>query len=423
MTSNPAGETPDPTPSGPGQKSPRRTSGDPTRETYDLVIAGGGVYGIMLALEAARRGLSALLVERGDFGGETSRNSLRIVHGGLRYLQTLDLRRFREHVVERRWFMRHFPGFVEPLACLMPLYGKGVYRTSVFRAAGVLNDLLAHDRNAGLPQSAHLGRSRTISAAEVTQDFPLVETRGLQGGVVWYDGFITDVSSLFDQALRKAEEKGARLLCRVEATGLVLEAGRVTGIEAVDRTSGETLRFRTKTVINACGPWSQHFAERCGLRAPGLFAPLIAWNVVFDRPWDMTCAVAVRPDPRGGRFYFLVPWKGVLFAGTGEAPWGDEPGDIIPSDSQLGAFIADLNRSVPGLALQSTEVASVMAGLLPLARPGGSTLASRETIIDHGRQGGPRGIFSISGVKLTTARLVAERVLRRAFPDATAPSD
>ena len=115
--------------------------GDPMGEVFDLIIVGGGVYGIMLALESARRGLKALLLERGDFGGATSRNSLRIVHGGLRYLQTFDLLRFREHVSERRWFMRHFPDLVEPLACLMPLYGKGIYRTSVFRAASALNEL------------------------------------------------------------------------------------------------------------------------------------------------------------------------------------------------------------------------------------------------------------------------------------------
>ncbi len=398
--------------------APRRSPGDPTRETYDLVIVGGGVYGIMLALESARRGLCALLLERGVFGGATSRNSLRIVHGGLRYLQTLDLVRFKEHTAERRWFMRHFSDLVEPLACMMPLYGKGGYRTSVFRVALALNDFLARDGNDGVPPNAHLGGSRTVSAAEVRRTFPLVETQGLQGGIVWYDGFIPDVEPLFERVLGWVEDNGVRLLSHIEATGLALEAGRLVGVEAVDLVSGEAHTFRGRTVVNTCGPWSQQFAESCGLRAPGLFAPLIAWNVVFNRPWDMSCAVAVRPDSRQGRFYFLLPWNGMLLAGTGEASWSGGPDDVRVADEDLEAFIADLNRSVAGLDLKRKDVARVMAGLLPLAGPGSRALANRETIIDHASTGGPAGAFSVSGVKLTTARLVAERVLRRAAPDA-----
>jgi glycerol-3-phosphate dehydrogenase len=109
-------------------------------------------------------------------------------------------------------------------------------------------------------------------------------------------------------------------------------------------------------------------------------------------------------------------------AGTGEAPWNSGPEAVALPGEHLEAFIADLNRSVPGLALQRKDVAQIMLGLLPLARPGGHTLANRETIIDHGVQGGPRGVFSVSGVKLTTARLVAERLLKRAFPQVSAPS-
>lgn len=396
----------------------RRSPGDPTGETYDLVIVGGGVYGIMLAMESARRGLRALLLERSDFGGATSCNSLRIVHGGFRYLQTLDLVRFREHIAERRWFMRHFADLVEPLACMMPLYGNGVYRTSFFRIVLALNDLLARDRNDGVPPNAHLGDSRTVSAAEVRRAFPLVETQGLQGGIVWNDGFITDIEPLFERVLGWAEDNGVRLLSHTEATGLAREAGRLVGVEAVDIVSGEALAFRSRTVVNTCGPWSQHFAESCGLRAPGLFAPLVAWNVVFDRPWDMSCAVAVRPDSHQGRFYFLLPWKGMLLAGTGEAPWDGGPDGVRVADEDLEAFIADLNRSVPGLELQRKNAVRVMAGLLPLARPGSRALANRETIIDHASTGGPAGFFSVSGVKLTTSRLVAEKVLRHAAPQA-----
>src|SRR5690606_21038054 len=99
--------------------------------SFDLIVLGGGIYGAMVQLEAARRGIRSLLLERGDFGGATSANHFRIVHGGLRYLQSLDLPRFREAVAERRWWLRTFPDLVEPLRCVMPLYGEGLRRAAV----------------------------------------------------------------------------------------------------------------------------------------------------------------------------------------------------------------------------------------------------------------------------------------------------
>jgi glycerol-3-phosphate dehydrogenase len=154
---------------------------------HDLIVVGGGIYGIALTLEAARRGLSALLVERADYGGATSWANLRILHGGLRYLQSLDLVRFYQSVGERRWFLRHFPDLVRPLPCLMPLYGRGLKRPAVFRTALVLNDILSWRRNAGVTAAMHLPNGRLTSVAETAALFPAVERQGLQGGTLWHD--------------------------------------------------------------------------------------------------------------------------------------------------------------------------------------------------------------------------------------------
>ena len=109
---------------------------------YDLIVVVGGVHGIMIALEATRRGLRPLPLERADFAGATSHNSLRILHGGLRYLQSLDLGRSLESIRERAWWRGHFPDLVQPLLCLMPLYGAGLRRPASLRLALGLNDLL-----------------------------------------------------------------------------------------------------------------------------------------------------------------------------------------------------------------------------------------------------------------------------------------
>ncbi len=156
-----------------------------------MIVVGGGIYGACVLLEAARRGLRGVLLERGDFGGATSWNSLRILHGGLRYLQTCDLTRFRESVCERRWYCRHFPELIKPLACMMPLYGRGLRRPAAMRTALALNDRLSWDRNHGVHEQLHLPVGGILDARRTVEMFPEAERSGLQGGGLWYDAQMT----------------------------------------------------------------------------------------------------------------------------------------------------------------------------------------------------------------------------------------
>ncbi|MFQ5467800.1 MAG: FAD-dependent oxidoreductase, partial [Kiloniellaceae bacterium] len=387
-------------------------------EAFDLIVVGGGAYGIMLALESVRRGLRPLVVERGDFAGATSHNSLRVVHGGLRYLQGLDLPRFRESVAERRWFLRHFPDLVEPLPCLMPLYGEGARRPAVLRAALLLNDALSHRRNVGVPAARALPQGRVLDAAATRGRFPGVARAGLAGAALWHDAFIPDAPRLLIEALRWARAHGAHALNYVEGGQPIVENGRVTGLRAHDLRGGDEVRFRAPLVVNATGPWAPAFAAECGAPAPELCRPSLAWNVVFDRPPPADCALAARARGKGVQTYFLVPWKGVLLAGTGHASWDGGVDAPRLSAPQLAAFIADLNAAVPGLCLGESDVARVFAGILPATRAGGTDLTVREAIVDHGARGGPSGLISLCGIKLTTARRVADKVLRQAFPAA-----
>jgi glycerol-3-phosphate dehydrogenase len=396
---------------------------------HDLIVIGGGIYGIALALEAARRGLGALLVERADYGGATSWSNLRILHGGLRYLQSLDLVRFYESVGERRWFLRHFPDLVRPLPCLMPLYGRGLKRPAVFRTALVLNDILSWRRSAGVTTSMHLPAGRLTGAAETSALFPAVERQGLQGGALWHDAVMLSPERIAIEMLRWACACGASALNYVEATGLLVEGGAVCGIIAHDRVGGRELRLRAGTVINAAGPWSRDLARRMGSDLPALFRPALAFNVLLDRPPLAEVAIAVEPARAAAPTYFCLPWKGLLLAGTSYAAMPEGNLEATASPAQVAAFLADLNAAVPGLEAKPHDVLQVYAGLLPARSAGTIDLASREVIHDHGAAGGPRGLLSVSGVKFTTARLVAEKTLARAFgrslsavrPEATRP--
>jgi len=392
---------------------------DPTsaaKDRYDAIVVGGGIYGVMLAFEASRRGLKTLLVEKDDFGGATSANSLRIIHGGLRYLQTLDLPRFMESVAERRWFLSNFPRLVRPLPCLMPLYGDGLRRPSIFRVALFLNDFLGRPPGGGPSRPAgELPPGKVFDTEQVERIYPAVETKGLRGGAIWHDAFMPDPQRVLLAILRKACAHGATALNYMEAGGLLKNGNASIGIKTVDRENGQTYEYLSTVVINATGPWCESLDERFGSRRPGLFRRSVAWNVLLDRIPASDHALAVKPNVAGAQTYFVVPWKGRMLAGTGHAPFPEE-GDVpAPSEEQLLGFLGNLNLSMPGLDAAGKDILHVFSGFLPVTTVGGTTLTAREVIFDHGRNGGPKGLYSVAGIKFTTARKVAGKTLAMIF--------
>lgn len=385
------------------------------RQRYDLIVVGGGIYGAMLTLEAARRGLKPLLLERGDFGSGTSFNSLRIVHGGLRYLQGMDLYRFYESVQERRWFLSTFPDLVSPLRCLMPLYGERLRRRSVLRVALFVNDLLSIWRNWGVEAERCLPSGRILSAREVRGVFPQVDPRGLDGAALWYDAQMLDSQRILVEVLRWACSCSAVALNYVEVIELLTRGGYAFGVRGRDLETGHEYEYRADVVVNAAGPWNRTLAKLFHRDEPTLFRPTLAWNVLFERTQLSEHGLALTPRRPGAQTYFVTPFKGKILAGTGHAPWDDGPDNVQPAPVQLAAFIEDINDAVPGLGLRSEEIVRVFSGLLPASDDARSRLAVREVIFDHGAVGGPRGLYSISGVKFTTSRRVAEKALQRMF--------
>lgn len=376
----------------------------------DLLVIGGGFHGAMLTLEAARRGLSTVLLERDDFGGATSANSLRIVHGGLRYLQSLDLPRFRESVAERHWFLRHFPDLVQSLPCLMPLYspprGGRLRRPALFRAALAINDRLA--RESLLPPG------RVVDVAETVELFPEVDRNGLVGAALWHDAVLTDPRRVLHEALRWAGRCGARSLNRIEAVELRTEGRKVTGLRAVGRESGETFELRARAVVNCAGPWCRTIAARFDRDLPELFRPLLAFNLLLDREPPSRAALAVAAPGKGAQTWFLLPLDGKVFAGTFYVPArGEFHPESGPDEAAGSAFLGELNAAMPGWDVRPEHVLQVCHGWLPAQAEGSPVPASRPVLHDHGANGGPEGLFSVSGVKLTTARAVAEKTLAR----------
>jgi len=195
-----------------------------------------------------------------------------------------------------------------------------------------------------------------------------------------------------------------------------VDGERVVGVEAVDRCSGDDLEFRAPVVVNCAGPWARALARRFDRDVPHLFTPSIAFNLLISRPAPSPFGVAVSPDYPGASTYFVRPWGECTFAGTAHVPLkgeADTAGPPAPRDVEK--MIADLNAALPGWRVTTGDVRRVFWGLLPVDHPGTVRLSSRAVIHDHARGGGPVGLFSVSGVKFTTARRVAEVLLATIF--------
>ncbi|HEX6260580.1 MAG TPA: FAD-dependent oxidoreductase [Woeseiaceae bacterium] len=377
---------------------------------FDAVVAGGGIYGILLALEGASRGERVLLVERDDFGGGTTSNHMRTIHGGLRYLQSLNVRRAIVSNRQRQWWLRYFPDLIRPMPCLMPLYGEGLRRPQTFRAAFALSRLLGlHDRSdAGR-------RTGVISSAEVRGLLEYRRDHDLDRGALWHDAFMPRPHRVVAELLHWAEAAGAVLHNRMELFS-AMQVSKNDGADAwrlsVRNRSGETLELASRWIINATGPATDETIRRITGRHCGrVFIPTLAWGMLLDRPPVSECSLAIAPPGKNRGTYFVHPYHGFVLAGTGHAgipPDGPLPSG--PSEPQLQKMLSDLDEALPGFAPIREQVRHVFWGVLPGLRAGAEQLLTTPVIIDHGLRDRAPGAWTVLGVKFTEAPSVASRV-------------
>ena len=378
-----------------------------TERTFDVLVVGGGIYGLAIGYDAAQRGASVALVERDDFGSGSSFNHLRTIHGGLRYLQHLEVARARESMRERRTLARIAPHAVVPVRFALPLYRSLTRGKLAMRAGFIVDRFVAAGRNRGVTASLALPGGQVFSRHQAVEHFPGLRRRGLTGAAVWYDYVVPEADRLtFSWALAAAAH-GAVLANYLEAVGIARDGRRVAGVEAVDRRTGRSLQIAARTVVNATGAAIDRLLGSIGLSTR---MPLVmAMNLVTTR--DAGDA-ALGGQSASGRNLFLVPWRHRALFGTWESSRPCEPG-AAPAEEDVVAFIAELNEAFPALELRRSDVALVHRGVVPAAeRSGRVTLEGRAQVHDHGSDG-MEGLFSVAGAKYTTARAVAEQVVDR----------
>jgi glycerol-3-phosphate dehydrogenase len=389
----------------------RRDADRLASRTFDVLVVGGGVYGLTIAYDAAQRGLSVALVERDDFGSGASFNHARIIHGGLRYLQTLDVGRSRESVRERRTLAAIAPRALRPLSFVLPLTRSLTRGAIAMRAAFALDAFVGFDRHQGVPERLRLPAGRVLSRGEALARLPAWSARPETGAALWHDYMAVEADRLTLAYALAADATGAALANHVEVTALLAEGSRVTGARAVDGATGRALEIGARIVVNAAGA---DVARVAGALGSAVRRPLLkAMNLVVRRQGRDEAVVGRAPS---GRNLFAVPWQDHTLFGTWESDRPAAPETPEPTGTEVGAFIAELNRTFPSLELTIGDVSLVHRGIVPAAvRAGGRVaLEGREHIHDHAAHG-VEGLVTVAGTKYTTARRVAERVTDLVF--------
>jgi glycerol-3-phosphate dehydrogenase len=365
----------------------------------DVLIIGGGITGCGAAREAARRGLKVGLVEQADLASGTSSRSSRLVHGGLRYLEHLELGLVFEAVSERRVLQDIAPHLVTPLGFLFPVYKSSRRGRFTVEIGMWLYDALSLFRS---PK-----RHRSLSISAVAREEPALDRRGMTGASLYYDCATDDARLTLETAL-DARASSAEILTYVRAVGLVEEGGRVVGVELRDALSGETLVVRAGAVINATGPWTD------GLRAgrPPLLRPTKGVHIVVERERLPVQYADVLLHPEDGRVLFAIPWGDRAYIGTTDTFYDGDPAEVAADADDVAYLLGAAARFYPGAGLGPDDVLSTWAGLRPLIGDGAEDASSVSR--EHSVVVEPNGLVTIAGGKLTTYRRMAIEVVEAA---------
>lgn len=380
-------------------------------QQWDLVIIGGGITGAGILREAARAGWSALLVEQHDFAWGTSSRSSKLVHGGLRYLATGQVRMTWTSVREREQLLDSAPGLVEPLGFLMVTARGSKPGSFTYNAGLSLYDLMAG-------QWTH----RRYRAEDFQLLAPHIRREGLEGGFRYIDAQ-TDDARLVLRLLREAAADGGRALNYARADTLIVENGQVQGVRIADACQGaRSADVRARVVINATGAWADHLRQQVG--APARIRPLRGSHLILPA-WRLPVAQAVAfPHPFDGRPVFALPWEDVTLVGTTDLDH-DDPLNAEPriSPGEVAYLMAAIAHQFPARPVALDDIIATFAGVRPVIGTGKDdpSRESREHVIWQ-----ENGLLTVTGGKLTTFRATALQVLREAHarvPEAALPDE
>jgi glycerol-3-phosphate dehydrogenase len=394
--------------------------------SYDIAIIGGGATGLGVALDAALRGFSVILLESHDFAKGTSSRATKLVHGGVRYLAQGNIALVREALHERTTLLHNAPHIAQPLPFVMPSYK---FWEAPFYGIG----LKMYDALAG---KAGLGATEFLNAKQTLHCLPTLQTTGLKGGVKYWDGQFDDARLALALA-RTAAKEGALLVNYCKATKLIHEAGKLVGLECQDQETRKKYKISAGCIINAAGVWVDDIRQQDGeaLQAyqaitqsktaaakkqkpmQDIVAPSQGVHVVVDREFMPTDHAMLIPKTADGRVLFAVPWLGKTILGTTDTPREDLAREPEPFKEELD-FILNESANYMSKAPTRADVKSIWVGLRPLVKPpeddsDNNNKSTKKLSREHTVLVSNSGLVTVTGGKWTTYRAMAEDVLEQ----------
>jgi len=384
----------DPSVPAPGQGSRRRTLSRLATDVFDVLVIGGGVTGCGIALDAAGRGLSVALVEKRDFAAGTSSRSSKLIHGGLRYLERMDIRLVREALHERRLLLETIaPHLVHATPFLFPLKRPGWDR--FLMGSG----LFVYDALAGVHSA--VPRHRHLSRAACLRDVPSLRADALCGGIRYYDAQVDDARFSVMLA-RTATAHGALCAPAVDVIGFLHQRERISGVRARDLESGDEFEVRARAVINATGVWTTEVERLAGVEAPLMVRQSKGVHIVVPKARIDSDYALILPTEKS--VLFVLPWGDQWIVGTTDTDWNFGLDHPSASHGDIQYLLDHVNEILKD-PLTFDDITGVYVGLRPLLGGGAEDTArmSREHAV---RRSAP-GLVSVAGGKYTTYRLMA----------------
>ncbi|MFH1739929.1 MAG: glycerol-3-phosphate dehydrogenase [bacterium] len=366
---------------------------------FDLIVIGGGINGAGIARDAALRGLSVALIDKGDFASGTSSRSSKMLHGGIRYLERFQLGLVREALHERNVLLRIAPQVTRPVRFIVP-----IYRDDPRGPIKIRLGLALYDRLAG---QSMIERHRFFNSAKVADLQPSIERTGLRGAGSYTDAVMDDARLCFLN-VADAHRAGAVCVNYVEATDFLWSGRTITGVQAIELRDGTPLMIQGAVVVNAGGPWADTIAgldpaerEVRRLRtSKGVHAVV---------PLCLSGDALLLSAHKDGRVFFVIPWGDVSIIGTTDTDFSGNPDDVRVEQEDVDYLLGETRRVLPRTRLDRSSILSAYAGVRPLVRSDKAQpwkISREHRIIEHSS-----GLISVIGGKYTTYRAVAEQVV------------
>jgi glycerol-3-phosphate dehydrogenase len=371
---------------------------------WDIIVIGGGATGLGVALDAASRGYSILLLEQSDFAKATSSRSTKLVHGGVRYLAQGDLFLVMEALHERGLMLKNAPHITFNQEFVIPVYT--FWDVFMYTAGLKFYDLLAGRLSMG--KSYFINKEKTLSR------LPLLKSQGLKGGVVYHDGQFDDAR----MALCLAEsciDKGGTVLNYFKVTGLLKdEREKINGVKASDIGSGEEFDFKANLVINATGIFADEIARMDNQSSKPTIRPSQGVHIVLDKSFLQSDSAIMIPKTDDGRVLFAIPWYNEVVIGTTDTPLDIISLEPVALEKEIN-FILQTAEKYLVKPPQREDVLCIFAGLRPLAANPDKPAATKEVSRRHKITLSPSGLLTIIGGKWTTYRRMAEETIDTAI--------